>query len=379
MEWRAVSPFRLLPKSQMSEKNIFIRVDASNEIGTGHFMRCMTLADGLQQRGAKVCFVSRYLPAHLARALETNGHRLLKLADGGGEASGGDLPHAHWLGTSQELDAEECIGLLSGQSWDWLVVDHYALDARWESALRRVVGKILVIDDLADRQHDAEVLLDQNLYSGMAQRYGGLLSRGCRALLGPSYALLRREFVEARASVRSRNSEVRKIFVFFGGSDITNETEKSLKAIAALNRHDILVDVVVGAGNAHHKSIKEFCTSISGARFHCQIDNMAELMLQADLALGAGGSTTWERCALGLPSLVMSVADNQIAIADGVDMAGAHRHLGLFKHISEAQLTAAIEATVSEPTVLEKMSQSASALVDAKGCERVIKIMEEIA
>jgi UDP-2,4-diacetamido-2,4,6-trideoxy-beta-L-altropyranose hydrolase len=363
----------------MSEKNIAIRVDASNVIGTGHFMRCLTLADGLQQRGAKVCFVSRYLPAHLAGALEKKGHRLLKLADGGGEGPRGYLPHAHWLGASQELDAKECIGLLSGQFWDWLLVDHYALDALWESALRRVVGKILVIDDLADRQHDAEVLLDQNLYPGMAQRYGGLISKGCRALLGPSYALLRPEFVEARERVRSRNSEVRKFFVFFGGSDITNETEKSLKAIAALNRQDILVDVVVGAANAHHKSINEFCTSISNVRFHCQVDNIAELMSQADLALGAGGSTTWERCALGLPALVISVADNQIAIADGVDMAGAHWHLGLSKHISQVQLTAAIEATVHEPKILEKMSQSASALVDAKGCDRVINTMEKFA
>jgi UDP-2,4-diacetamido-2,4,6-trideoxy-beta-L-altropyranose hydrolase len=361
----------------MSAKNIAIRVDASNEIGTGHFMRCLTLADGLQQRGAKVCFVSRYLPRHLAEALKKNGHRLIKLADVRGEEPGSDLAHAHWLGTSQEQDAEECIGLLGGQSWDWLLVDHYALDMRWESALRRVVGKILVIDDLADRRHDAELLLDQNLYPNMAQRYADLLSNGCRALLGPSYALLRPEFVEARARITSRNSEVRKIFVFFGGSDKTNETGKSLAAIAALNRQEILVDVVVGAGNAHHKSIEALCTSISGIQLHCQVDNMAQLMSQADLALGAGGSTTWERCALGLPSLVISVADNQVAIADGVDKAGAHRHLGLSRNVSVAQLTAAIEVFSGEPGILEKMSRSAYALVDARGCERVIKTLKE--
>lgn len=363
----------------MSEKNIAIRVDASNEIGTGHFMRCLTLADGLKEQGAQVCFVSRYLPEHLASILVKKSHGLLKLVDGSAQESHGKLAHSHWLNTSAEIDAQECIRLLGHRSWDWLVVDHYALDARWESALRRVVGKILVIDDLADRQHDAEVLLDQNLYPDMAQRYVGLLSSGCRALLGPSYALLRREFVEARARTSPRNAEVRKIFVFFGGSDLTNETEKSLAAIAALNRQDILVDVVVGAGNSRHKSIEEFCTSISGTRFHCQVDNMAQLMSQADLALGAGGSTTWERCALGLPALVITVADNQIAIADGVDKAGVHRHLGLSRNVSVAQLTAAIEAFGGEPGILEKMSRSASALVDARGCERVIKTLKEFA
>ncbi len=342
-------------------------------------MRCLTLADGLKEQGAQVCFVSRYLPEHLVSIVVKKNHDLIKLLDGYGQDSDGKLAHSHWLSTSVEIDARECIRLLGSQTWDWLVVDHYALDARWESALRPVVGKILVIDDLADRQHDAEVLLDQNLYPEMSQRYGGLLSKGCRELLGPGYALLRREFVEARARVGSHSSEVRKFFVFFGGSDLTNETEKSLKAIAALNRHDILVDVVVGAGNSHHKSIEEFCTSISGVRFHCQVDNMAQLMSQADLALGAGGSTTWERCALGLPSLVISVADNQIAIADGVDKAGAHRHLGLSKNVSVAQLTAAIEVFCGVPEILREMSQSASALVDAKGCERVIKTMEEFA
>lgn len=363
----------------MSAKNIAIRVDASNEIGSGHFMRCLTLADGLKEKGAQVYFVSRYLPEHMASILVKKNHGLIKLVDGYGRESDGKLAHSHWLSTSVEVDAQECIRLLGNQSWDWLVVDHYALDARWESALRRVVGKILVIDDLADRQHDAEVLLDQNLYPAMAKRYVGLLSSGCLTLLGPSYALLRHEFVEARASTSPRNAEVRKFFVFFGGSDLTNETEKSLAAIAALRRQDILVDVVVGAGNSNLQTIEEFCALVPGARFHCQVDNMAQLMSQADLALGAGGSTTWERCALGLPALVLSVADNQIAIADGVDRVGAHRHLGLSRNVSIAQLTAAIEAIISKPEFLKEMSRSASALVDARGCERVIKTLEEFA
>lgn len=363
----------------MKEKNVAIRVDASNEIGTGHFMRCLTLADGLKAQGAQVCFVSRNLPEHLASILGEKKHGLIKLAGAYRQDSSGKLAHSHWLGTSMEVDAKECIGLLGSYSWDWLVVDHYALDAQWESALRKVVGKIAVIDDLADRSHDAELLLDQNLYPDMAQRYSGLLSDGCRALLGPSYALLRREFIEARSLVRPRNADIRKIFVSFGGSDLTNETEKSLMAISALNESDISVDVVIGAGNSHYEKVRVLCTSLKGVRLHYQVDNMAQLMSGADLAIGAGGSTTWERCALGLPALVLSVAENQIAIAEGMERVGAHRHLGRSSDVSVSQLNAALEEMRVAPGRREKMSQAASAVVDAKGCNRVIGTLEEFA
>lgn len=362
----------------MSIKTVAIRVDASNQIGTGHFMRCLTLADGLKEQGAKVCFVSRCLPEYLASILVNKNHRLIELPEVYGLESSGGLAHSDWLHTSIENDAQECIRVLNNQSWDWLVVDHYALDARWEAAFKRIVRKILVIDDLADRKHDADLLLDQNLYPSMDQRYSALISNGCRTLLGPTYALLRREFVDERISIRTRSNKIQKIFIFFGGSDLTNETEKSLKAIAALNRKDILVDVVIGAGNYHNKIIEKMCTSILGARLHFQVNNMAKLMSQADLAIGAGGSNTWERCALGLPSIVISVADNQIAIADGVEKAGAHQHLGLSSNVSVAKLAAAIEAFSNEPKVLEKMSRAASALVDGMGCERVIKSLKEL-
>jgi UDP-2,4-diacetamido-2,4,6-trideoxy-beta-L-altropyranose hydrolase len=361
---------------------VFFRVDASRTAGHGHVMRCLSLAQELREHGARVSFVSREHPGNLCGLIEERGFAVSRLPEPAPDMVFEDAPvHAAWLGASWQEDARQTMAVLDGttEKPDWLVVDHYALDVRWESALSRVVGKILVIDDLADRRHEAQVLLDQNLYPDMAQRYVGLLSSGCRALLGPSFALLRREFVEARAATSPRNAGVQKIFVFFGGSDLTNETEKALASIAALGKHDVSVDVVVGAGNSRYEAIKDICTSMRGMRLHCQIDNMAQLMSEADLSLGAGGSTTWERCALGLPALVISVADNQIAIADGVDKAGAHRHLGLSKNVSVTQLTAAIEAIASGPEFLEKMSRSASALVDAKGCERVIKTMEEFA
>lgn len=340
-------------------------------------MRCLTLADDLGQQGEQVSFICRHLPDYLAVALKNKGHRLLMLRHNFHTQTAGDLAHAHWLGTSQQSDATECMQLLGYQQWDWLIVDHYALDARWELALSIIVKKIMVIDDLADRQHECDVLLDQNLYNDQEHRYKFRVPSTCKLLLGPSYALLRPQFLEARAKTSPRGADIRRIFVFFGGSDLTNETQKSLMAIAALDIPDVWVDVVIGASNLNYETIKEFCKSLSRVRIHYQVDNIAQLMLMADLALGASGSTTWERCALGLPALVISVAHNQVAIAEGVDKIGAHRHLGLSKGIHVEHLTAAIKEIYDDPEVLHKMSSSGWTLVDAKGCERVVSTLKE--
>lgn len=294
----------------MNAKNIAIRVDASNRIGIGHFMRCLTLADGLRRGGAKVCFVSRYLPGHLVEALEKNGHRLIQLAGGRGEGLGSDLAHAHWLGMSQERDAEECIRLLGDQSWDWLVVDHYALDARWESALRCVAKKILVIDDLADRRHECDVLLDQNFYRDQDVRYGSRVPAGCRLLLGPRYALLRNEFGERHDHAPPREGVVKRILVFFGGVDADNHTGRALRVLIALDLKNIGIDVVIGALHPERSRIAAMCKE-HGFSLHVQTARMAELMVAADVSIGAGGSATWERCCLGLATLAICTAKNQ--------------------------------------------------------------------
>ena len=171
--------------------NIAFRVDASTQIGTGHFMRCLTLADALKQHGAKIRFASRHMPEYLRDMLVVKGHEFMLLDSSPSDAISDGLSHANWLGTSQHADAQDTVQALSGQTWDWLIVDHYALDARWESALRQTAKNIFVIDDIADRQHDCDVLLDQNLYADMDSRYTGKVPAHCQLLLGPRYALLR--------------------------------------------------------------------------------------------------------------------------------------------------------------------------------------------
>lgn len=290
--------------------NIAFRVDASSQIGTGHFMRCLTLADALHERGAQIRFISRRLPEYLQTMLVAKGHEDVLLRSGSNADTSGDLFHSHWLGTSQQADAQDTIQALSGQSLDWLVVDHYALDVRWESELRQTARNILVIDDLADRVHDCDVLLDQNFYANMDSRHTNKVPKYCRLLLGPRYALLREEFRQMREQVKPRTGPVKRILVFFGGVDTDNYTGRAIEALVGIGVSDFCVDVVIGAQHPFREQLEHTCVQ-HGFTCHVQTTRMAELMAAADLAIGAGGSATWERCCLGLPTLTICVAENQ--------------------------------------------------------------------
>lgn len=274
-------------------------------------MRCLTLADGLRQRSAQIRFISRHLPGHFRDILAAKGHEFMSLGNDSCQATPDHLAHASWLGTSQHADAQASIHALSDQVWDWLIVDHYALDASWESAHRETARNILAIDDLADRRHDCDVLLDQNFYADMETRYTGKLPENCRSLLGPEYALLRDEFCQLHEQVKPRTGSVKRLLVFFGGVDADNYTGCAVEALVNLGIKGLHVDVVIGAQHPHREQIELACTE-HNFDCHVQTKRMAELMAVADLAVGAGGSATWERCCLGLPAFVICTAKNQI-------------------------------------------------------------------
>jgi UDP-2,4-diacetamido-2,4,6-trideoxy-beta-L-altropyranose hydrolase len=288
-------------------------------IGSGHLMRCLTLADQLRAEGDEVAFVCRDLPGAMFDLLQDRGYRSAKLSvseEGNG---------------SQLFDAQEMIraaGRLFPEGIEWLVVDHYQLDAVWERMLRPHACKLMVIDDLANRSHDCDLLLDQNYYRDSAQRYQGLVPEQCVTLLGPAYVLLRPEFADARKRLKVRSGTVRRILIFFGGSDPTNQTQKVVGAIKLLERPDIDVDVVVGSANPNRNTIQTLCNELSNVTFHCQVSNMAELILNADLGIGAGGAAMWERCCLGLPTITVVFADNQERTTEDVAAIGAIEYLG---------------------------------------------------
>jgi UDP-2,4-diacetamido-2,4,6-trideoxy-beta-L-altropyranose hydrolase len=352
---------------------IFIRTDSSVEIGTGHVMRCLTLAETLRADGVAVVFICRDLPGNISPAIRNRGFQVCSLPYDDDTGRGSLKGYARWLAVPVEEDAAQTASLLEsqGEAPEWLIVDHYALGLSWERSMRDRVAQIMVIDDLADREHDCDVLLDQNLHENPEHRYRGLVPSACVVLASPKYAMLRQEFRHARESLRPGDGDVRRVFVFFGGSDRTGETLKAITAARLLNRPDIGFDVVVGAANERPEEIRDLCAHADNVSFHFDVADMAALMSRADLSLGAGGTTTWERCCLGLPSLAVAVAENQVEVAGMSDQAGFGRYLGRAGRVTSEQMVTEMHHLISRPTVLAKMSRIAMSLVDGRGAGRV--------
>lgn len=347
---------------------IAIRTDASLQIGTGHLARCQSLADALARRGAQVIFVCRHLTAGAAERLQAAGHTVACI-DGAGQPD--ELAHAAWLGGAQAEDAMRTRAALADRAPDWLIVDHYALDARWERALRAVAARIMVIDDLADRAHDCDLLLDQNLYPDMALRYAQRVPAAARLLLGPRYALLRPEFAAVHG--RRRDGVVRRVLVFFGGVDAANQTGRVIALLQRALPAQAEVDVVIGAAHPHRAGIEADCAR-SGYCCHVQTNRMADMMAAADLSIGAGGTAVWERCCTGLPALVWPVADNQRAqVATAADAGLLHAPLRVGD--DDESLVRQIAALCDSPGLLRTLSAAGAAAVDGAGVARVCRAL----
>jgi UDP-2,4-diacetamido-2,4,6-trideoxy-beta-L-altropyranose hydrolase len=351
---------------------IAFRTDASNQIGTGHFVRCLTLADELIKQGAHIRFISRNLPLHLIEMLNAKGMECISLITVASQEPIDGLAHSSWLGTSQAQDAQATIQALADQSWDWIIVDHYALDELWERAVHVSCKKLMAIDDLADRQHDCDVLLDQNYYADTQKRYIGKVPAHCQLFLGPRYALLREEFRTLREKVKVRTGDVKKIFVFFGGVDADNYTNLAIQALAELNI-TLEVDVVIGAQHPNREQIKQACIANSFI-CHIQTTRIAELMVDADLAIGGGGTATWERCCLGLPTISFCLAENQRKLIVDAALAGL-----LYAPIGTRNLVEVIRDHVNSllenPALIKLISNTAMKFVDGKGALRIISAL----
>jgi UDP-2,4-diacetamido-2,4,6-trideoxy-beta-L-altropyranose hydrolase len=340
-------------------------------MGTGHVMRCLTLATEWRTRGVLSHFICRPHAGNLIALIRERGFPATELHKDSLELRPArdldvSLPaHADWVGCDWQTDAEQMVEAVGAPKLDWLVVDHYGLDVRWERILRQHVRRIMVIDDLADRQHDCDLLLDQNYYSDTETRYRGLLPQGCKTLLGPSYVLLRPEFIQARSNLRQRDGSVRRILVFFGGSDPSNQTRHVLSALARLplDGHEIMVDVVIGASHPGRDELQEQCKALRNVSLHCQVSNMAELIRLADLGLGAGGTAMWERCYLGLPTITVVFAENQVRTTEDVARSGGIKYLGRCNSFTGNEYEQAIKAMLDSPGEMKRMAHIAMNLV----------------
>lgn len=342
---------------------VVIRADASVAIGSGHVMRCLSLADALRALNVEIVFVCRELAGSLCDLIERRGFEVLRLS---GEACGPDADAAQMVAIAGKL-----------AKIDHVIVDHYGLDEGWETYVRHLGGRIMAIDDMANRRHDCDLLLDQNIPDGTSAGYPRLVPEHCHMLLGPRYALLSSEFTKERARLRARDGELGRILLFFGGSDPTNDTGKALTGIMQLDLSDLLVDVVVGIANPNRREVQQLCESYANISYHCQVDNMAELMAAADLSLGAGGSASWERCCLHLPAIIAVQADNQELIAKSLAEVGAVRNLGRSAQLGSSDYATAVsQLTASD---LRQMSHAAGTLTDGQGAWRTAVALVESA
>lgn len=363
--------------------NVLIRTDSSVRIGSGHVMRTLTLADELHQRGADVTFLSRELTGNLIDYISyVKGYRVLRLKgkcenDGILSKKYGSFMENNWQGISWEEDCSETKEKIKdvldlNDRIEWLIVDHYSLDAKWELSLREFVDKIFVIDDLANRVHDADILLDQNLHNNLEDRYEGLLPATCSKLLGPQYALLRPEFQEARKSLRKRDGRIQRILVFFGGSDLTNETMKVLTVLSKLQNEEILIDVLVGGINPHREQIINHCNKHKNIQYHINVDYVANLMAMSDLFIGSGGTSTWERCCLGLPSIIIAVANNQEELSREMAAQNLAIYLGTSRDANKKSIEKKIGHLLNSPGLVQKISDMSLNLVDGSGVKKVV-------
>ncbi len=356
---------------------IVIRVDASNTMGSGHIMRCLTLANALSEQGCRSHFIVRHLPASLEDLIKQSGHECTRLPRA--DSTPDELPHSEWLGVSQADDAKataQFIVQLDSKP-DWLIVDHYALDIRWETLLRPLICRLMVIDDLADRHHDCDVLLDQNEYLDKASRYRELIPTHTPLALGARFALLRPEFKRLHTQVATRQGPVRNILIFFGGMDTHNYTAKVLSILPEVLiqlESSVEINVIIGSEHPDREYITRICDEQS-YNLHIQTTKMAELMAAADMAIGAGGSASWERCSVGLPSLAFAVAHNQIQLTEDACLSGVLESPAVDWN-SASSIKVAISAMIMNPLGRQRISQLGLAMVDGRGVDRILRLMD---
>lgn len=331
---------------------VVFRVDASDVLGTGHLMRCLALARGLRERGAHCDFILRPAVGDRRDVIE------------------------HWgfpvhLLVGIDTDASSTLALLAGfGDIDWIVVDHYGLDGRWEQKVRSATKRIMVIDDLANRDHDCDLLLDQNLVADMQGRYAARLPASCGQLLGPEYALLPPEYAGLHGRIPPRKGTIHRIVVSFGGASAGRCLSHATRALLDLCSDDVVVEIVAPGGLDDFGGAKRALAGRTNFRVHGWLPGLASLLARADLALSASGGTTWERLCLGLPTVVVTMAENQRPIAEELHRRQLVRWIGDQEDVTAETISAELRPLL-EDGLDERWSTRCSALVDGVGVVRV--------
>lgn len=364
----------------VNQKAVLMRADASMTMGSGHVMRLITLATAMRARGYRVVFACRTPLGHLRTKIEANGFEFLELNSHAPPET--CYAHSGWLeGSNSIADASECVAKadLANITPDMVVMDHYALGEAWQAKIKNSWphAALFVIDDLADRPHVCDLLLDQNP-GRSAQDYSKLLNPDCRVLAGPRYALLRNQFEPDAHQTTTLTARPKAIVVCMGGADPNNLNLKVLQSLeTCLEKHEWTVHVIAGQTNPHLDSLKAWCVLRPYFRhLHIDLHNVAGLMRNCQLAVGAGGVMALERCATGLPSITVPVADNQLPGSIALLGAKAVRLVRDAAAIAH-EVPLLFEELMNE-SLRSEMAAHATAVCDGLGTQRVLVAAQEL-
>ena len=347
-------------------KNIVFRVDSSFKIGNGHLSRCANLADEITAAGNKVFFITK-MEVGSAHGILKNRYPIYFLKNYSKENDIDDKK------SSELYDAKQTIKILKKKNFFSLIVDNYDLGYKWEKTIKPYVNNLIAIDDLANRKHDCDMLLDQNWFEKPYQRYSSLIPQTCSLLLGPSFSLLNANFSrKKRLALKSlENQSPKNLFIFFGGSDPYGLTLTCLMAIFDSKYFmKINIDVVVGSNNKDIVKIENFCKDKTNLRLHKQIDNIYDVMLGADLAIGAAGVNTWERISFGIYTIVISFSENHKEILKKIIDNNLICYLGHYNQVSKKHITKNLEDKLENISSIKNHMKTFFSLVDGKGAFR---------
>ncbi|WP_406667105.1 UDP-2,4-diacetamido-2,4,6-trideoxy-beta-L-altropyranose hydrolase [Gallaecimonas sp. GXIMD1310] len=361
---------------------IAIRADASMEIGSGHMMRTITLAQAARKRGVAVVFICRHTLDSMTKRLADLEIGLIRLPEHIQTEALGPYFHSPWLGVTEQIDAQDTLAALEHETVKRgvpplrMIVDHYALAAPWEQRIAEICP-ILAIDDLNDRPHHVSWLLDVTLGKSPSH-YAPLVLDSTKLLLGSRYALLRDEFTALLPLARAKSAKTQgpwRILVTLGGIDRDNKTMLILEALEKVEVNSALsICIVAGAANPHfdelEKRVQESQLEIELLRF---TDQIGKLMLEADLCIGAAGSTSWERCALGLPTINIVLAANQEVVANNLKKAGVAINFGYLEASEVDRLAEMVSNLLNSKDKLESMSRIGQSQCDGHGVNRVLE------
>jgi UDP-2,4-diacetamido-2,4,6-trideoxy-beta-L-altropyranose hydrolase len=357
-----------------------IRADANTKIGIGHVMRCLALAEWLYAHNLRPLLLTKYPNKLIESKISLLKGQINYLPKFSSQPSNTYL-HSKWLNGSENEDAKICIEVIEneiqkiGKSPSFIIVDHYALAAPWEKKIS-AFAPILVIDDLSDRQHECKWLVDQT-FGKTDDDYSTLVPDNTKLMIGPQYALIRKEFTSASKSFKRKFPESKiKVLLTLGGVDKNNDTSKVLlflEAFKVLNKKQITTTVVTGTANPNLYKLQTEVAQIQNTSLLTDVNNMAELMASHDVCIGAAGSTSWERCVMSLPTISIVLAENQKTIAKYLADAEIVLDLGLVGEITKEKFMEVFNLLLNNMNLYNSLSIKSNSLCDGLGCNRIIK------